>query len=188
MASNKISFHGLCRAWAAVLCLVAPSSALAWDGPQWVRQLGTSGIQTSSNGVATDPDGNVYIAGIVSPVDIPYLADAWLAKYSPTGTLLWNNQIVTSNYDQARAVATDGQGNIYISGEVWLSDQNDVVGQTEVWFSKYSTYGELLWQRQAGYPNSNDYSDALTTDRNGNVYFAGDTEGSPHQTTLSPRG
>jgi hypothetical protein len=101
------------------------------------------------------------------------LSDAWLAKYSPTGDLLWNIKIHMYNYGQARAIATDNDGNVYISGELW--SHGDAVGQTEVWLSKYSRSGNSLWRRQIGYGESSNYSTAVATDRNGNVYLTTET-------------
>jgi hypothetical protein len=84
----------------------------------WKKQLGTSTFDYS-DGVATDSQGNILISGSTYGV----LAgsnkgenDAWVAKYSPEGTLLWTKQLGTSDTDSSSGVATDSQGNVFISG------------------------------------------------------------------------
>jgi hypothetical protein len=78
---------------------------MAWDRPQWVRQLGKS-LNDISAGVATDGEGNVYITGYTSGSlgganEGDY--DAFVAKYSTDGTLLWKQQLGTSDRDFAWA-------------------------------------------------------------------------------------
>jgi hypothetical protein len=81
---------------------------------RWKRQLGTSDFDRS-NGVATDGNGNVYISGYSSGSD-----NAWVAKYSAAGKLLWKRELGKLSefeHHESNGVATDGKGNVYISGE-----------------------------------------------------------------------
>jgi hypothetical protein len=64
--------------------------------------------------VASDGDGNVYIAGYTAGPEEQ--TDAWLAKYSAAGALRWKRQLGTSYFDPAWGVASDGDGNVYIAG------------------------------------------------------------------------
>jgi Beta-propeller repeat len=76
--------RGLFGAVAAALFLGLAQPALAGDQLQWVRQLGTPHDDVAT-GVATDGDGNVYIAGFTNgPLGgrhEGFLFDAWVAKY-----------------------------------------------------------------------------------------------------------
>jgi hypothetical protein len=90
--------RGLCGALAALLCIGAATSAMAWDAPQWVRQLGTPENDFSS-GPATDGAGNVYISGgTYGSLGGARRGDrdAFLAKYSDAGALRWKRQLVVS--------------------------------------------------------------------------------------------
>jgi hypothetical protein len=109
--TTRFGIRGLCGAVAAALFLGLAHPALAADQPQWVRQLGTSEYDTAS-GVATDADGNVYIAGYSGG---RFGSDAWVAKYSATGALRWKQQVATADV-VVSDVATDGDGNVYIAG------------------------------------------------------------------------
>ncbi|MGZ5397942.1 MAG: SBBP repeat-containing protein [Mycobacterium sp.] len=64
---------------------------------------------------------NVYISGetygsLGGVNATPGYADAWLAKYSATGALRWKRQLGTSGTEFSEGVATDANGNVYISG------------------------------------------------------------------------
>ena len=166
---------GLCGAVAAALFLVLAHPALAGDQPQWMRQLGTP-MDDNATGVATDGDGNVYIAGLTNgSLGGPHeggLYDAWVAKYSAAGALRWKRQLGTSEaYVEmgalASGVATDGDGNVYIVGGTG--------GGASV--AKYSAAGALRWERQLGTSES-DWAEGAATDSDGNVYIAGTAEGS----------
>lgn len=126
---------------------------------QWSRQLG-SNQNDFGLGIASDASGNSYIAGYTFGV-LPGAvsagnADAFLAKYSVTGTLLWVKQLGTAFADQAQAVAVDSDGNPYIGG-LTFGDIDGVgpgtfQGASDAFIAKFSANGNLLWVRQFGTP------------------------------------
>ena len=71
-------------------------------------------------GVATDISGNVYVAGgTEGGLDgntSAGKADLFVVKYNSSGTHQWTNQLGTDRYDEARGVATDSSGNVYVTG------------------------------------------------------------------------
>ncbi len=173
--------RSLCGALAALLCIGVAPSAMAWNSPQWVRQLGTS-ENDASGGVATDGDGNVYVSGDTSgSLGGPYQGgydDAWVAKYSADGALLWKRQLGTSEDDGSGSVATDADGNVYLSGFTEGSLGGPYQGgYGDAWVAKYSADGALLWKRQLG-TSELDLSGGVATDGEGNVYISGLTGGS----------
>ncbi|MEO8295187.1 MAG: SBBP repeat-containing protein [Gemmatimonadota bacterium] len=75
--------------------------------------------------IATDAQGNIYVAGGTSSPDFRATVgdvtfngtyDAFVAKLSPTGTLLWSRFLGGPNYDRAYAVEVDAAGFIYLAG------------------------------------------------------------------------
>ncbi len=142
------------------------------------EQLGTS-ESDGSHGVATDSNGNVYLSGSTNGNLGGLnsgLTDAWLTKYDSHGNLLWTEQLGTSEWDESQGVATDSNGNVYLSGSTNgnLGDLNS--GGYDAWLAKYDSHGNLLWTEQLGTPED-DSSDGVVTDSNGNVYLFGQTEG-----------
>lgn len=98
----------------------------------WARAWG-SGSWDSSNGVAIDGDGFIYVTGSVSgPVDfdpgpgsnIQSLAEspsepaAFLSKFTPEGALVWAQEWRGDEYAHAAglSVIADDFGNIYVLG------------------------------------------------------------------------
>ena len=164
--SGDIEFH----AWVAKY---SPNGSLLWT-----RQLGRYGYNRSS-GVATDSQGNVFISGETEDSlagDNKGKFDAWVAKYSPNGSLLWIQQLGTLSFDYSYGVATDSQGNVFISGATTgvLAASNR--GKIDAWVAKYSPNGSFLWTRQLG-TSSDDYSYGVATDSRGNVFISGETRG-----------
>lgn len=106
----------------------------------WSKQLGTYKYD-SSNGVATDSDGNVYISGdttsALAGANQGYY-DAWVAKYDSGGTLVWKRQLGTSFYDRSYGLATDSKGNVYISGDTEGSLAGTIQGYSDAWVVKYT--------------------------------------------------
>jgi hypothetical protein len=144
----------------------------------WTKQLGSSDSD-DSNGVATDSQGNVLISGITAGSlagSNKGLDDAWVAKYSPEGTLLWTKQLGSSTNDYSRGVATDSQGNVLISGITAGSLAGSNKGGGDAWVAKYSPEGTLLWKKQLGSSRGDD-SNGVATDSGGNVFTAGATLG-----------
>lgn len=84
----------------------------------WTRQLGTSGLDLSW-GPAADGIGNVYIFGVTEGslgATNDEFADAFMSKFDEDGNLLWTQQLGASSHVTSYGGATDGLGNVYISG------------------------------------------------------------------------
>ena len=89
----------------------------------------------------------------------------------------WTRQFGTTNVDEAVAVTMDRAGNQLVTG--WT--QGVLPGQTssgslDAFIRKYNPAGKELWTRQFG-SSDRDYVRGVVTDRAGNVYLAGETEG-----------
>jgi hypothetical protein len=78
-----------------------------------------------------------------------------------------------------RGIYVDGSGNVYVTGYVvGVFDQTQVsAGGYDAFVVKYDSSGNQRWVQQFGSP-STDVGVAVTTDASGNVYVAGNTNGS----------
>lgn len=95
--------------------------------PDWTRvdQFGGSGAD-HANDIITDADGNIFLAGAFSGEigigDSSYTSvgnrDAYVAKFNPSGSLLWFRQMSASpdKKIEAKAIHIDDQGKLYVTG------------------------------------------------------------------------
>jgi hypothetical protein len=73
-----------------------------------------------------------------------------------------------SGVDEARAVVTDGAGNVYVTGP----SQGDGTGYDYATV-KYNSSGVQQWVARLDYEGNDDAPNALAVDENGNVYVTG---------------
>ncbi|MEA5417827.1 S8 family serine peptidase [Spirulina sp. CCNP1310] len=131
-----------------------------------------------SNGSLTwGKDGSLYLAGLTHgnlAGTTQGNGDAWVAKYDTNGNQQWVRQLGTSQEDEAKGVAIDSQGSVYITGQTKgaLGEVNQ--GNADAWIAKYSDEGLLLWKQQMG-TQSEDISNGISIDSNDNIYIAGNT-------------
>jgi uncharacterized delta-60 repeat protein len=142
----------------------------------WLRRYNR---QTSSSdtavAIATDSQGNVYVAGNSSTLETNL--DYTIVKYDADGNLLWVNHYNGSGngIDEVAALTVDSQGNVYVTGLSWGGSTNSHDYATV----KYDRDGNELWvARYNGPSNLFDRAIALAVDGQGNVYVTGSSEGS----------
>ena len=95
-------------------------------GPVFAALLGGSG-QDFATSVASDAQGNVYVAGLTYSPDFRVTAgavqtkfggtcDAFVAKLAPDGKVIWSTYLGGILDDWATGVALDGGGNVLVTG------------------------------------------------------------------------
>ncbi|MFH1654017.1 MAG: SBBP repeat-containing protein [Pseudomonadota bacterium] len=146
----------------------------------WTRQIGSSSIDEAKS-VATDKDGNIYITGYTQGgLDNNTNSgafDIFLAKYDPSGNKLWVKQIGSEDSDVAFGISIDSSGNIYITGYTMGNlVGNQSTGSYNIFLIKHDSSGKNIWTRQFG-SMSDDTSNNVALDGNGNIYLAGSTRG-----------
>ncbi|MFL5814865.1 MAG: SBBP repeat-containing protein [Bdellovibrionia bacterium] len=155
----------------------------------WTRQLGTD-AWTVAYAVATDPSGNVFVAGLTQDgLDGNTFAgdeDFFVTKYDPSGTKLWTRELgAASGWTEAYAVATDSSGNVFVAGSTAAGlDGNTITGWEDFFVTKYDPSGTKLWTKQLGVASHGVWANAVATDSSGNVYVAGNTDGGLDGNTL----
>lgn len=84
----------------------------------WQRTWGDNGQGTRA--VALDAGGNAYVTGITFTYDVggdQGQGDAFLVKFSPAGSLLWQRTWGGEFRDIAEDVAIGSDGGVYITGD-----------------------------------------------------------------------
>ena len=147
---------------------------------QWTRQMGTAWDDFGYS-VATDANGNVYVAGytggVLDGLSSAGGIDMFVVKYDTNGIKQWTRQMGTAWDDFGYSVATDTNGNVYVAGSTGGAlDGQTTAGGWDAFIIKYDTDGVKQWARQLG-TATNDGGNNIATDASGNVYVAGNTDG-----------
>ena len=153
--------------------------------------------------VTTDLQGDVYVVGgtisggtfpLYDPGDSAYFdgtnygGEAFILKFNSSGIRLWATYYGGSTGEEARSVATDPQGNVYVIGSTYSSDfpvynpgggayfqgNNSGSYNGDAFILKFNSNCVRLWATY--YWGSNGASAySVTTDPQGNVYVVGST-------------
>lgn len=157
---------------------------------QWARQWGTS-LEEITEGVGTDGNGNVYVAGDRDGEMRGTLIGAFngfIARYDSAGNQIWNRTFSSANTMYTKGLAVGGTGNIYAAGYTYGVFEGQSLStpssQMDAFIVRYDAEGNMLWVRQFG-TGTSDAAQAVAADGLGNAYVAGYTLGAyPGQTYL----
>jgi uncharacterized delta-60 repeat protein len=152
--------------------VLATSVASAKVHEMWVaRYNGPGDDQDGAWALTVDADGNIYVTG--QSYGSGTYSDYATVKYDPNGDTVWVARYNSpwNSGDIANAVAVDAAGNVYVTGDSYVS-----TGYTDYATVKYDPDGNQLWV--ARYDGTAEYFDratALAVDDSGNVYVTGST-------------
>jgi hypothetical protein len=152
---------------------------------QYTRQLGAAGNSTSGDSVATDANGNVFVAGqtwgggVLDGNTQTGHSDFFVTKYNSSGVKQYTRQLGVVGADTyCSSVATDASGNVFVAGRTGGGlDGNTQTGSSDFFVTKYDSSGVKQFTRQLGVPGGNIWGNSVATDASGNVYVAGSTVG-----------
>ena len=146
---------------------------------QWVAIYDGPGHGTDrAKAIVIDTSNNVYVTG--SSQGSGTSADYTTVKYNTDGVEQWvaiYNGPGNSN-DNAIAMAVDGSGNVYVTGDSWgLGDSADY-NAIDYATVKYDTDGVEQWvARYTGTGSSVDVASKIAIDNSGNAYVTGRSDG-----------
>jgi Beta-propeller repeat len=164
--------------------------------PRWATFLGGAG-DDFGDGIAVDGKGNVYVLGTTGSANFPVTAgaaqshfaggeyDVFITAYTVDGRRRWATLLGGIDSDEARGIAVDRQGNIYITGATRSSDFPVTAGAAQphyggsgndddAFVAAYTSDGRLRW---ATYLSGirEDFASGIALDGKGNLYLAGNT-------------
>lgn len=143
---------------------------------QWVARFSGPANKASAEALAVDNAGNVYVTGKSFSLGGLVNADYATVKYNAEGKEQW---VAFYNGpgnlpDQAKAIAVDAAGNVYVTGGSWGEDTS--LDYTTI---KYDAEGKQQWvARYNGPASSVDLAIAIAIDASANVYVTGISIGS----------
>jgi uncharacterized protein (TIGR03437 family) len=188
---------------------------------EWVTYLGGTGRDVAI-AMAVDSSGNAYVTGATDSVDFPIypsksgvvqgnygggggdnyfytIGDAFVAKFDPTGKLVWSTYLGGSLDDGGSAIAVDSSGNVYVAG---ATVSTNFPGVSSGFQPTFGGLGGEPTLEESGYPSFDtgdafvakidptgtqllaatylggsfdDFALALTLDSSGNVWVGGGT-------------
>lgn len=125
-----------------------------------------------ANDIACDAAGNIYVTGYSQGINSD--CDYATVKYDHNGNEQWVRRYngPKSGYDEAKAIAIDGNGNAYITGASTGSET-----RSDYTTIKYDSSGNEEWVHHYNGPaNRLDEAVAIALDNN-RVYITGNSEG-----------
>jgi hypothetical protein len=141
------------------------------DGtPLWTTQFGDVGREDKPpTQITADKLGNLYGASTALGLTQNQLDDVSVFKLDSSGTVVWKHLLGIYSDNWAGGAATDGKGNLYISGTAFKTS-----GHAQSFVSKYDSEGNQLWSTLISDPYQ-EIENTLAADEQGNVYLAGTT-------------
>lgn len=194
----QIGPHSLAPAgWSEMyVCKLSGSGSVHWA--RQTRSRGRVAAITLGEAVATDADGNVYVAGAfnesvgfeeigvtsASESGDPFASnDAFLAKYARDGSVVWVRQVAgAEGTDFSHGLAIDGSGNVYMAGEVSGTATFYPAAPTpgsgnHAFLAKYRPDGTLSWIRRTSGSDSIARAFEVAADPAGNAIIVGEFGG-----------
>jgi hypothetical protein len=158
-------------------------------GYTWSKQFGEA-LAQGAEAVAVNDADEVLLAGwFEGSINLGDGAksgsgeDAFVAKFSEAGSLIWSGSIGGLGNARATAITADKGGNVIMAG--YFSDLIEFgtgtepgIGEDDIFLVKYTAGGSHIWHHKLG-SNLNDRFMSVATDSLSNILVSGFISGSP---------
>ena len=161
----------------------------------WVRTSSGPGVDWAT-AITCDISGNIYITGYYDSLTVTFGSatvtnvnsnnyNIFVAKYSPSGNVLWATGAGGTSNDYPSSITTDTSNNVYVAGYFYsrtisfgsfILTNHDTSGYSDdVFIGIYNSIGTVLGVKSAGgiVSNDNDEANSICADAFGNVYVTG---------------
>jgi hypothetical protein len=143
----------------------------------WTRQFGSTSDEIAL-AVAVDSLDNVFVAGYTFGAmagSNKGLRDAFVRKFTSSGTAVWTRQFGTSAGDEATGVAVDG-GSVIVVGYTGGVLYGTNYGLEDAYFRRYTGDGVLVRTKQFGTAGV-DWANGVSVGPGNSFFIAGRTSG-----------
>jgi hypothetical protein len=156
----------------------------------WATNAGGTNYEGGAH-IATDSNNNVYVTGYFTSPTITFgsktltnsgngTSDIFIVKYDTNGNPLWAKRAGGTGTDGGADIATDSNGNIYLTGNFVSSAitfgsttlTNAGSFTSDMYIVKYDVNGNVVWAKRSG-GASEDRGYGVAADANGNVFVTG---------------
>ena len=162
----------------------------------WATSAGGAGSDSGA-AVVVDSTGFLCVAGTFNGeatfgrtnITSAGQNDAYLAKYSQDGCIIWVRRLGGSYNDSARSVTADAAGNCYVVGSFQGTAnfgpfELTANGGTDSFVAKLDRNGNVLWAKRAGGVSA-ESAEAMAVDSRGDSVVAGSfTDGAAFDSTI----
>ena len=156
MLSMRKTLFAFIMIFVFFVCFANGVSAEGTPAFGWNTFLGSSNLDYGYS-IAVDSSGNAYVVGRSdatwgSPINpLSGQSDAFVAKLDSSGNLTWHTFLGGSGHDRGRAIAVDGDGNVYVTGRTDATWGDDPV---RPYTSDYDAFAAKLDSGGAGPPET----------------------------------
>jgi hypothetical protein len=165
-------------------------AAFASDGRLvWLHE-GHGSSNAMIHGITADDSGNVWAAGMfIGDLKLADRTatnqgkhDLLLTSFNAQGERLWTKTAGGTGIDYGLGVATDGQGNSYLTGsftgqvEFDGGPQSSRTAASDICIAKYDRHGTQSWFLSAG-GDRTDHAYTIVSDHHGHLYLSGACSG-----------
>ena len=160
---------------------------------QYLTQIGGSKWEAVMD-VAVDDRGYAHVVGTTFSPNLPASTtamgrsygggegDAFVARLSPAGEILWLTYLGGSSLDDGRRIAVDSDGNAYVAGRTASYDFPTTPKafrasprETDAFVTKLDSAGRIVYSTFVG-GSQQDIAWGLAVDRSGQAHIVGDTK------------
>ncbi|WDP89283.1 MAG: SBBP repeat-containing protein [Desulfobacter sp.] len=160
----------------------------------WSSYLGGSSHDWGK-AIVVDENDNILVTGYTNSSNFDTSSgfdtalggtqDAFISKISSGGVLSWSSYLGGSGTDQGFGIATDGNNNIFVTGQTNSADfdtsrgfDTSLGGTWDAFITKISSNGSVSWSSYLGGSGNENYllgGFDVSADRSGNVWVTGPT-------------
>ena len=116
----------------------------------WKKTMGSSNSDQAF-AIAATADGGFVVGGSTNGMNDGDVVgdhtgvDTWMVKLDANGNMIWQKAYGTINGEEIRSISTDANDELLVAAA-----STDYGGNTDVWFLKCNSNGEMIWQQTLG--------------------------------------
>jgi uncharacterized delta-60 repeat protein len=159
-------------AYSLIIVKYAPSGEKLWE-----RTYETNSTAVAS-AIAVDNTGGVYVAGRIGYWNDLNTHDYLIIRFNAaTGEEDWVQTYDSSGRDDARAIAVDNRGGVYVTGSSATMGPTGPIADFATIRYDAMTGAQIWVKHYDGYNGGQDIGTAIVADNSGNIYVTGQSDG-----------